>query len=160
MAPITTIIDVGRPQMEVFDYVTDPTRFVEWQHGVLAGHMEGDRPYGVGARCLITRRIGFAERPVTSEITHIQRPRTWGIRGSDGPIRAIVHVTVHPLNDDHARVTIELDFTGHGIGKLLVPRAVRPQARREMPENLQRLKQRLESRSSSVSPASSSQNSR
>jgi uncharacterized protein YndB with AHSA1/START domain len=160
MAPITTTIDVDRPQLEVFDYVTDPTRFVEWQHGVVAGHMEGDGPDGVGARCLTTRRIGFAERPVTSEITHIQRPHTWGIRGIDGPIRAIVHVTVDPLSGDRALVTIELDFIGHGIGKLLVPLAVRPQARHEMPENLHRLKQWLESRSAPAPPASSSQNSR
>jgi hypothetical protein len=97
MAPITTTIDIGRPQTDVFDYVTDPTRFIEWQYGVVAGHMEGDGPDGVGARCLTTRRIGFAERPVTSEITHIQPPRTWGIRGVDGPIRAIVHVTIDPL---------------------------------------------------------------
>jgi hypothetical protein len=33
MAPITTIVDVARPQREVFEYVTGPTRFVEWQHG-------------------------------------------------------------------------------------------------------------------------------
>ena len=46
MAPITAVMDVGRLQVEVFDYVTDPTRFVEWQHGVVAGHMEGDGPYG------------------------------------------------------------------------------------------------------------------
>jgi hypothetical protein len=42
-------------------------------------------------------------------------------------------------------VKIDLDFTGHGIGKLLVPLFVRPSARKEMPENLNRLKQRLES---------------
>ena len=150
MAPITTSIDVARPQQEVFEYVTDPTRFVEWQSGVVAGQLEGDGPHGVGARCLTTRRIGFAERLVTSEITHIDRARTWGIRGIDGPIRAVVDVTVDPLDDDRARVTIEVDFAGHGIGKLLVPLAVRRQARHEMPENLQRLKQRLESRSSSA----------
>jgi hypothetical protein len=37
-------------------------------------------------------------------------------------------------------------FTGHGIGKLLVPLVVRPRARKEMPANLERLKQRLENR--------------
>ena len=37
------------------------------------------------------------------------------------------------------------DFTGHGIGKLLVPLIVRRQAASEMPENMRRLKQRLES---------------
>ena len=150
MAPITTTIDVARPQQEAFAYVTDPTHFVGWQSGVVAGQMEGDVPHGVGARCLTTRRIGFAQRSITSEITHIDRPRTWSIRGLDGPIRAIVHVTVDSLDDERARVTIELDFTGHGIGKLLVPLAVRRQARHEMPRNLQRLKEQLESRISSA----------
>jgi hypothetical protein len=152
MAPITTSIDVARRQTEVFDYVTDPTRFVEWQHGVVSGHMEGDGPHGVGARCLTTRHIGFAERPVTSEITHIDRPRTWGVRATNGPIRAIVDVTVDPLEDDRSRVIIEIDFTGHGIGKLLVPLVVRRQARREMPDNLQRLKAQLEASRPSAPP--------
>lgn len=43
-----------------------------------------------------------------------------------------------------SKVTIEIDFTGHGIGHVLVPFAVRPQARREMPANMRRLKDRLE----------------
>ena len=30
MAPITTITEVDRAPAEVFDYVTDPTCFVEW----------------------------------------------------------------------------------------------------------------------------------
>jgi hypothetical protein len=42
------------------------------------------------------------------------------------------------------RVTIELDFEGHGIGKLLVPLIVRRQARNEMPANCRKLKQQLE----------------
>jgi hypothetical protein len=41
-------------------------------------------------------------------------------------------------------VTIQLDFEGHGIGRLLVPLAVRPQARKEMRTNLRTLKQRLQ----------------
>ena len=41
-------------------------------------------------------------------------------------------------------VTIELDLQGHGIG-LLLPLVVNRQARREMPQNMQRLKERLES---------------
>jgi hypothetical protein len=28
MAPITTIIDIARPELEVFDYVIDPIRFI------------------------------------------------------------------------------------------------------------------------------------
>jgi hypothetical protein len=45
-------------------------------------------------------------------------------------------------------VTIELDFEGRGIGKLLVALVVRRQARNEMPANCRRLKQRLETSAS------------
>jgi carbon monoxide dehydrogenase subunit G len=145
LAPLSTSIEVARPPEEVFAYVTDPSRFAEWQANVVDGHMEGEVPHGVGQRCLTTRRIGFAERPVTSEITHLDAPRTWGVRAIDGAIRATVDVAVKPLDERRrARVRIELDFTGHGIGKLLVPLIVRRQAKNEMPANLQRMKERLE----------------
>lgn len=68
------------------------------------------------------------------------------MHGVDGPIRAVVNVSVDPLDSGHrSRVTIAVDFEGHGIGKVLVPLAVRPpQARKEMPSNLAALQQRLE----------------
>lgn len=145
MAPITTSIDVDRPPAQVFAYGTDPSRFAQWQKGVVSGHMDGDAAPRVGEKCLTTRRIGFAGRPVTSELTHIDPPSTWGVHGVDGPVRAVVEVTVDPLEaGQRSRVTIAVDFEGHGIGKVLVPLAVRPQARKEMPGNLATLKQRLE----------------
>jgi uncharacterized protein YndB with AHSA1/START domain len=147
MAPITTTTEVARPPDEVFAYATDPTRFVEWQRNVVGGHMDTQGPINVGTRCLTTRHIGFAERAVISEVTHIDPPQTWGVRGIDGPIRAIVNVTVAPLDEGRkSRLTIELDFEGHGIGTLLVPLGVRKQASKEMPANLQTLKERLEDR--------------
>ena len=145
MAPITTSTKVARPPEEVFAYVTDPARFVEWQESVVDGHMDGAGPHAVGDRCLTTRRIGGAERAVIAQITHIDPPISWGVRGVDGPISSIVDVDVAPLDEStQSRVTIQLDFTGHGIGKLLVPMFVRPSARKEMPANMARLKQRLE----------------
>jgi hypothetical protein len=79
-------------------------------------------------------------------ITELSTPRSWAVHGIDGPIRAIVSVTVEPLDEDaRSRVTIAVDFEGHGIGRLLVPLVVRRQARREMPANCERLKARLES---------------
>jgi carbon monoxide dehydrogenase subunit G len=141
----STSIEVHRPAPEVFAYVTDPSRFSEWQNGVVDGHRRGDGPALVGDKCVNTRLIGFAKRQVTSEITCIDAPRTWSVRGIDGPIRAAVDVKVEPLEDGkRSRVTITLDFTGHGIGKLIVPLVIRPQAAKEMHTNMQQLKQRLE----------------
>lgn len=76
MSPIITTIDVDHPVEDVFSYATDPTRFHEWQQGVLDGHMDHPGTPTVGARCLTTRRIGFADRPITSELTHIDPPKT------------------------------------------------------------------------------------
>jgi hypothetical protein len=42
-------------------------------------------------------------------------------------------------------VTLDLNFEGHGIGKLLVPLVARRQAQKELPRNVQILKERLES---------------
>jgi Polyketide cyclase / dehydrase and lipid transport len=142
--PITASTEVNRSAAEVFAYATDPTRFREWQQGVVDGWMEAPDPPTVGTRCLTTRRIGFADRTVTSELAHIDPPRTWGVQGVDGPIRARVDITVEPLALHRSRLTIVIDFEGHGIGRILVPLVVRREARKEMPVNLARLKQRVE----------------
>jgi uncharacterized protein YndB with AHSA1/START domain len=146
MPPIVTSAEIGRPAAEVFAYATDPARFSEWQKGVVDGHMDGpaNGAPAVGAKCVTTRRIAGADRPSTAELVHIDPPRTWGVRGIDGPIRAAVDVRVEPLTDFRSRLTISVDFTGHGIGKILVPLMVRREARKEMPDNMAALKQRME----------------
>ena len=148
MSAIVASAEVERPAAEVFAYATDPTRFSEWQKGVVGGHMDGgpgaSGTPAVGAKCLTTRRIGGANRESAAELVHIDPPRTWGVRGLDGPIRAAVDVVVEPVTDARSRVTISVDFTGHGIGKVLVPLMVRREARKEMPENMAALKQRME----------------
>ncbi len=141
MPPIVTSAEISRTAAEVFAYATDPARFPEWQQGVVDGHMDGT---AVGARCVMTRRIGGADRPSTSELVVIDPPRAWGVRGTDGPIRAAVDVLVEPLDGSRSRLTISVDFTGHGIGKILVPLIVRRAARKEMPGNMAALKQRME----------------
>jgi uncharacterized protein YndB with AHSA1/START domain len=144
MAPIVSTAEVSRPAEEVFAYVTDPSTFPEWQNGVVRGHMN-ESPTRVGSQCTTVRNIGGREREVHTTITDYDPPRRWADRGVDGPIRAIVEVLVESIADgSQSRVTINLDFTGHGIGRLLVPFVVRRQAAREMPENMRRLKQRLE----------------
>lgn len=95
---------------------------------------------------MTTRRIGGANRTVVSAVTHADPPRTWGVRGIHGPIRATVDLTVQPLTGRTSRLTISVDFVGHGIGKVLVPLMVGPQARREMPANLAALKRGIEAR--------------
>ncbi len=144
MPPMTVSDEIQCPAEELFAYATDPSRFTEWQKGVVSGHMESAGAPKVGDRCHTTRRIGFSDRPDTSELVKFEPPRQWGVRGLAGPIRAMVDVTVEPLSETSAQLTIALEFEGHGIGRLLVPLIVERQAKREMPVNLAALKEQLE----------------
>jgi uncharacterized protein YndB with AHSA1/START domain len=148
VAPIVSSIEIARPPEEVFSYVTDPLRLAEWQESVVSTRMEGSGPAGVGSRVAVVRRIGRRERTMTSELAELNPPRSWAVRGVDGPVRGDVKGTIEPIDGGaRSRVTIELDLRGHGIGKLLVPLVVRPQARKEMPRNVRNLKERLEGES-------------
>ena len=146
MAPIVSSIEVSRPPQEVFAYVTDPSRMAEWQESLISARAEGGGPPAVGSKAVMTRRVGRSERTMTMQLTNFSPPRSWAARGIDGPIRAIVNGTVEPLDGETgSRVSLELDFEGHGLGKLLVPLVVRRQAQGELPRNLRSLKERLES---------------
>jgi uncharacterized protein YndB with AHSA1/START domain len=144
MAATVVSTQIDRPADVVFEYVTDPRKFHEWQAGVIDGRMANDSPPAIGDHCLTTRKIGLSKQSSTSEVVHVDPPRTWGVRGIDGPIRAIVDVTVEPLDASRTTVTISVDFAGHGIGHLLVPLLVRGQARNEMPANLAALRRQLQ----------------
>ena len=144
MAPIESSIEIARPPDEVFAYLTDPTRFAEWQRDVVRVDMEEGRPAGLGARFTTTRRIGVVERTLTQEVTELSPPTSWAVQGVDGPIRASANVTVEPLDGGtRSRVRFALDFEGHGIGRPLLP-AVRRQAQRAAPVSYRNLKERLE----------------
>jgi uncharacterized protein YndB with AHSA1/START domain len=146
MAPIVESIEIARRPEEVFAYMTDPGHLVDWQESLVSVRRENEGPVAVGGRIVTTRRMGRGERAMTMELSELDPPNSWAVRGVDGPIRGMVKGTVEPLeNGERSRATINLDFEGHGIGKLLVPLVVRRQAASEVPRNLQKLKERLES---------------
>jgi uncharacterized protein YndB with AHSA1/START domain len=145
MPPIVSTFEIARPPEEVYAYVTDPSRFPEWQEDVLRVRVEGGRPPGVGSRFTTIRRIGRVEQTTTQEITEVSPPKSWTARGVDGPFRPGAAVTVEPLGDGtRSRVTIALDLEGHGIGKLLPLDVIRRMAAKRAPRSYQNLKERLE----------------
>ena len=143
MTPITSTVEINRTAGDVFSYLTDPARFAEWQANVVSGRME-EGPPGIGSKCVTTRKIGGAERTTTQVVSQFDPPHKWSVKGIDGPIRADVTATVEPVRGGAAsQVTVELDFHGHGVGKLIAP-LVMAQARKEVPRSCQRLKYQLE----------------
>ncbi|GGT59967.1 hypothetical protein GCM10014713_61800 [Streptomyces purpureus] len=145
MSEIRETIDISRRPEEVFSYVTDPSHLPEWQESAVSAQPLGDTPMAVGSKVAVTRRVGKREFPMTMQITEMDPPRYWHMKGIDGPVRGDVRGTIEPLEGGtRSRLTLALDFESHGIGKVLVPLVVRPHARKEMPKNEQRLKGLLE----------------
>ena len=99
-------------------------------------------PTRVGTRARDKRKVPGGVRDITYEITAHDPPRSASFRGIDGPVRVVGTVTVTPMNGG-SRLSLTLDFEGRGLGKLLLP-LVRSQARKEVPQDQQRLKERLE----------------
>jgi uncharacterized protein YndB with AHSA1/START domain len=146
MAPLVHSVEIDRSPDDVFAYVTDPSRFTEWQDAVVSARLEGSGPVQQGSRVSLTRRVGRREQTMTSELTEYTPPRSYAFRVVDGPVRAIGRGRFEPLDEGRrTRFTFEIDFEGHGIGKLLVPLVVRRQAQKELPESHANLKRRLES---------------
>jgi uncharacterized protein YndB with AHSA1/START domain len=146
MSAIKESVDISRRPEDIYSYLIDPTHLIEWQESVVAVRPLDEMPMTVGSRVVVTRRMGTREFPMTMEVTDIDPPRGWHLRGIDGPVRSEVQGTIEPLGDgERSRVTIDLDFEGHGMGKLLVPLVVRRKARKEMPRDEHRLKELLES---------------
>ncbi|MFE0135814.1 SRPBCC family protein [Streptomyces sp. NPDC059037] len=145
MSTIKESIDISRSPEEVFSYVTDPTHLPDWQESAVSVRLLGDAPITAGSKVAVTRRMGRREMVTTMQVIDLDPPRSWHIHGIDGPVRGDVQGTIEPIdNGEHSRLTLALDFEGHGIGKALVPLVVRPHVRKEMPRDELTLKGILE----------------
>ncbi|HUZ84610.1 MAG TPA: SRPBCC family protein [Gaiellales bacterium] len=143
MTAITHSIEISRSPEEVFAYLDDLARHGEWQEQVTATRVEPAGATGIGTRAVETRRVGNRKQTFVYEITEHDPPRSFAFRGVSGQIRPIGKGTVAAIADGRSRVTIELDFSGHGLGRLMLP-MVRNQARKQVAKDQRRLKQRLE----------------
>jgi uncharacterized protein YndB with AHSA1/START domain len=145
MSVIRGSIDIDRSPEEVFAYVTDPRHLPEWQDSAISARPLDGAPPHVGQRVAVTRRMGRREFPMTMEVKEMDPPRSWHIKGVDGPVRGDVHGAIEPLaGGTRSRLTLDLDFEGHGVGKVIAPLVVKPYARKEMPRNEEKLKHLLE----------------
>lgn len=145
MSAISNSIDIDRRPEDVYSYITDPTHLPEWQDSAVSAVPMGDLPVHVGSRVIVTRQFGKRRMPSTMEFTELDPPRSWHIHGVDGPVRPDVRGRIEPLDGGaRSRLTLSVDFEGHGMGRALVPLAVKPKMRKEMPRSEEKLKHLLE----------------
>lgn len=140
MAPIVHSVEISRSPEVVSSALVDVARFHEWQESLVSARVLGEGPLGRGSRVSNLRRLGPITLSMDNEITDYDPPRSYAFRGLDGPVRVTGRGTLEPVGDgDRTRFTLELEFEGHGSGKLLLP-LVRLQARRELAASNVKLK--------------------
>lgn len=94
---IAESIEISRRPEDVFAYAADYSHFPQWQRRVVSARQEVNAPLAVGSRAAVIRRVGPRQLLTTEEITELDPPRTWQVRGTGRlPVVAIATGTVKP----------------------------------------------------------------
>jgi uncharacterized protein YndB with AHSA1/START domain len=112
MDAIEKSIEVARRPEDVFSYATDFSRFPEWQGGVPAARLESEAPLALGSRAVVTRRVGPRKLARIEELTELDPPRTWTVRGVGGPLTGIAKGAIEPLAGGERRMSFSTETAG------------------------------------------------
>src|SRR5580765_264719 len=139
-------VEINRKPDDVFAYLDDLSRHKEWDDMILETRVETEGPTRVGTRATDKRQLPLGKQDVAYEITEHDPPRRSAFRGTEGPVRPVGSVTIEPLDGgSRSRVTLEFALEATNLlGKLLAPLANR-EARKHVPKQQARIKERLES---------------
>jgi len=87
MATFTVITFINRPLQEVFDFMTNPANFAQWQSGTKSAKWASEGPVGVGSLFNSVGEMMGREMKMDLEITQWNPPNVWGIKGASGPMK-------------------------------------------------------------------------
>jgi uncharacterized membrane protein len=142
---VGTVIEVGAPPAAVWEFITDPARYLHFMSGVTRWEVADDGAPGLGARYRILMRVGSAEIGGLIEIvewdeecdlawtsvTGIEQRGRWRLRA---------------VGDERSRVELRLAYgvAGSGILGWVAEHAGAPTVRRHLRRSLQQLKRQVE----------------
>jgi uncharacterized protein YndB with AHSA1/START domain len=135
-------LTIARRPEEVFEYLEDPEKVVEWQAWAVEVVQETDGPRGVGSRFRDVRRFLGRRIESTVEFTDYDPPRTLGMNASAGPIPFRMRQTLEPAGDG-TRLVVHAEGEPGGFFKLAEPLVGRA-AERQLKGDFETLKDLLE----------------
>ena len=87
MATFTVTTFINRPLQEVFDFMTNPVNFAQWQSGTKSAKWASEDPVGVGSILHSIGEMMGREMKMNLEITQWDPPNVWGVKGAGGPMK-------------------------------------------------------------------------
>ena len=87
MSTFTVSTFINRPPQEVFDFMTNPANYSQWQNGTKSAEWTSNGPVGVGSIVHSVGQLLGREIVTDTEITQWTPPSVWGMKASNGPIK-------------------------------------------------------------------------
>lgn len=109
MASFTVTTFINRPLQEVFDFMTNPANFAQWQNGTKSAKWASEGSVSVGSKFNSVGEMMGREMKMDLEITQWNPPHVWGIKGASGPMK-FEAITKFESKDGGTQVT--QTFTG------------------------------------------------
>ena len=75
-------VEINRRPEDVFAYLDQPDRYVEWQESLISTRVDTEGPTRVGSRGVDTRRAPGGPRDIPFEVTEHDPPRRLSFRGT------------------------------------------------------------------------------
>jgi ligand-binding SRPBCC domain-containing protein len=145
-----TSVRVERPIEDVFDFVSDPTRFPIWNSAVHAVHRTSGEAGRLGSTYSMERDLPIGQVENGLEVFAREHPSVFGIRTTSGPTPFVYRYRFACDGADtvvHLDASVELPGAAAVLGRLAA-RAVR----RGVDANFAALKRTLEARARDAQP--------
>ena len=138
-------IEIGAPCEMVWEFVSDPTRYLHFMQGMTRYEVVGKQAHGVGARYRTLMRVGSAEVGGVVEVVEWDESRdlAWNsVTGVDQ--RGRWRLRERP--DDRTRVEFRFQYgvAGSGILGWLAEKVAAPTVRQNLRRSLHQLKRQVE----------------
>jgi uncharacterized membrane protein len=136
-------VDVSAPPDAVWEFITDPSRYLHFMAGITRWEVVGDEPSGLGARYRMLMRVGSAEIGGLIEVVEWapERDMAWtSVTGIDQRGRW----RLRARSADRTHVELRLSYGVTGIGGWLAERVAAPTVRENLRRTLRVLKRQVE----------------
>ena len=138
-------IDISAPADAVWEYVSDPERYLHFMSGVTRWEVVSDEPRGLGARYRMLFRVGSAEVGGLIEVIEYVECRdvAWtSVTGLDQ--RGRWRLRERDAGRTHVELRLSYGVAGAGLFGSLAERVAAPTVRGHLERTVQQLKRQVE----------------
>jgi len=142
---VGAVIDISAPAEAVWEYVSDPERYLHFMSGVTRWEVVSDEPRGLGARYRMLFRVGSAEVGGLIEVIEYVECRdvAWtSVTGLDQ--RGRWRLRQRDAGRTHVELRLSYGVAGAGLFGSLAERVAAPTVRGHLERTVQQLKRQVE----------------